>query len=363
MNDSCVISKFEFGIVKQRLSAPYRLSFATLEYIDSIWVYIEDEEGQKGLGDAVPLLGYGNESTRDIVQWIYDFRQECIGKSIKVSFQKLYQQAHLHPFAVSAVASAIDFRHWGQNLSILKPISLVYPISSGPKDEIIAGQIEDGFSKGFRHFKVKVGINLEEDIRTGQYLLNNYADGCTFRFDANQAYNLEEAKAFCKQLEPFCGPGFQWLEQPLPIKDWESMAILSSVTSLPLMLDESIYQKEDILRAIDIGCSAIKLKLFKHPGLDELLRLARLAFSHGLKLTLGNGVSSDIGNLCEALVVSMDSELYSPGLECNGYNKLVANLAFPQLQINNKGQLYWKNSQAIDFDRILSHLQRASKKT
>ena len=92
MNDSCVISKFEFGIVKQRLTSPYRLSFATLEYIDSIWVYIEDEEGQKGLGEAVPLLGYGNESTQDIVRWINDFRQECIGKSIKVSFQKLYQQ-------------------------------------------------------------------------------------------------------------------------------------------------------------------------------------------------------------------------------------------------------------------------------
>ena len=66
------------------------------------------------------------------------------------------------------------------------------------------------------------------------------------------------------------------------------------------MLDESIMNKQDIIEAIDCGVSYIKLKLAKFGSIFRMLEVMRFAEERGLKVIIGNGVSTGISCYIEA---------------------------------------------------------------
>ncbi len=88
------------------------------------------------------------------------------------------------------------------------------------------------------------------------------------------------------------------------------------------MLDESICDLDDLSRAADIGVQFVKLKLYKHAGISHTLQLAQEANRLGLRVVFGNGVSTDVGNMAEALLWSCRPELFHGAFEGNGFAKL-----------------------------------------
>lgn len=360
INPSSVITEFQFGVVSRALREPYVLSFATVKHIDSVWVFAEDNSGIKGIGEAVALFGYGSERLETIEEVLGDIRQELVGADLDRWFATLEEIGKSYPFAASAAATALDFITWGGAIPAVRPIRLVCPIGAKGREKDVASQVERGLAQGYRHFKMKVGRTLENDIRSSRFMLREYVGkDVTVRFDANQAYSLEEAVTYCSALEDLMRDGLLWLEQPLDKDDWDGMKTLCRRVPFPLILDECIYDEDDVVRAKDVGCTGIKLKLFKHLGMDACLRLARAAHDYGLKVIMGNGVASDIGNLCEALVISSASDLFVEGAECNGYVKLVSNIAFPHLVLRS-GSLVWDGPPVIDLDAAKNLLREES---
>lgn len=356
-----IITEFQFGVVSRALREPYVLSFTKVKHIDSVWVFAEDNSGVKGIGEAVALFGYGSERLETIEEVLGDIRQELVGADLDRWFARLEEIGKLYPFAASAAATALDFITWHGAMPTVRPIGLVYPISARDRVKDVASQVECGLTQGYRHFKMKVGRILKNDIRSSRFVLQEYVGNkdITVRFDANQAYSLEEAVTYCSALEDLIRDGLLWLEQPLDKDDWEGMKTLCRRVSFPLILDECIYDEDDLARAKDVGCTGIKLKLFKHRGMDVCLKLARAAQNYGLKVVMGNGVASDIGNLCEALVISSASDLFVEGAECNGYVKLVGNIAFPHLVLRS-GSLVWDGPPVIDLDTAQKVLHEES---
>jgi len=354
------ISDLRYGLIQRDLLAPYVLSFRKVERIESVWVWIKDSNGHMGLGEAVPLPGYGQENAADILAFLAWFCRTCRVMDVVAVQSFLAQNAHKAPFAVSAIGAALDFRLWNNDSVCLEPLPLVFPIAAQASARELTEQVELGLAQGYRHFKVKTGRDVRSDIFTARYLLDRYSEECTFRFDANQAYTYDEVVTFCSSFEKQPRSSLLWLEQPLKADDWSGMERLCRVVDFPLMLDESIYDEASIVRARDIGCTAVKLKLFKHRGLESCLRLARCAASLDLTVTLGNGVSSDIGNLGEALVADRSPQIFSAALECNGYIKLRNHVAFPQLQLDNYGRLVWYGTFPVDLAPILAQLENAS---
>jgi L-alanine-DL-glutamate epimerase-like enolase superfamily enzyme len=354
------IKSITFGLITKRLKQPYQLSFAKIEKLNSLWVLIEDETGQIGLGEAVPLPGYGTETIETIIDAIRQAKSQIIGSHFSTAMKKMTLRAKQHPFSASAVATALDFREWTSKLKRIKPIELVCPISSDGNINSIAAQIQNGIKFGYRHFKMKIGRDLKTDISSTILALNEYIKGeHTLRCDANQGYSSQDALDFCRSIEKHQNKNFLWLEQPLPQANWNEIKVLCKRTSIPIMLDESIYNRSDIYRAKSIGCAAIKLKLFKCAGLDACLKLAGIAYNLGLKVVLGNGVASDIGNFCEALVIASDPELFVSGAECNGFIKLKNRILFKQLDMQ-RGSLVWRGSCQLNLEEAMETLQNSS---
>ncbi len=357
-----VINSIEFGIVNKNLLKPYELSFTTVSSIYSLWVCAIDNNGEIGLGEAVPLPGYGCETLESIIQFVKRIIPKLIGLSQKEIILKLLPHFPNNAFAASAIATAIEFPAWSHKICKINPVPLVYPLSASTSKIKMATQITNGLKKGYKHFKMKIGRNFEADLISGQFVLKEF-DGldCTFRFDANQAYTVKQAEKFCRYLEQAASGTALWLEQPLDQNAWDETEVLCAKTSIPIMLDESIYDEVDLRRAKKIGCAAVKLKLFKHAGLSECLRLANIAKNMGLNVTIGNGVSSDIGNLCEALIINEAPDLFVSGSECNGFTKLKEKVAFDQLSLSS-GKLIWENVNDISLAEIITSIKSQSLK-
>ena len=138
----------------------------------------------------------------------------------------------------------------------------------------------------------------------------------------------------------------EYVEQPLDINAWDDCEKLLRQSEIAIMLDESISNEDDIRLAAKIGVSHIKLKLFKHGGISETGNLALIAKKLGLKVILGNGVSTDIGNIAEAYIYNMFRSQFEKTTEANGFTKCVFSLTNnPPKLTGNK--LMWKYSDSL----------------
>jgi L-alanine-DL-glutamate epimerase-like enolase superfamily enzyme len=136
------------------------------------------------------------------------------------------------------------------------------------------------------------------------------------RIDANQGYSTVDACRFAGALDP---QGIELLEQTCRAGDWEAAAAVAKVSTVPMMLDESIYTLDDVERAAKLGAAAyIKFKLMKAGGCEKLARALDRIRELGMTPVLGNGVACDIGCWME---VRMAGELIDNTGEMNGFLK------------------------------------------
>lgn len=81
----------------------------------------------------------------------------------------------------------------------------------GYSDEKVRGLVREALAKGWTHFKMKVGRNLEDDVRRARLLREEIGCDRCLMMDANQVWDVREAIACMKELSPFHP---HWIEEP-----------------------------------------------------------------------------------------------------------------------------------------------------
>ncbi|MDO8290468.1 MAG: L-fuconate dehydratase [Parvibaculum sp.] len=81
----------------------------------------------------------------------------------------------------------------------------------GYDDATVRRAASEAYDKGFRHFKLKVGQNIEDDKRRARILRDVIGNNARLMFDANQVWEVSEAIASMVQLAEF-DPWF--IEEP-----------------------------------------------------------------------------------------------------------------------------------------------------
>ncbi|MBT7852672.1 MAG: hypothetical protein HN675_05075 [Opitutae bacterium] len=315
------------------LIRPYELSFAKLHSFETLLLHLTFSNGEKSVGEVVPLTGYTDETVGVVLATVNEWLPRIINDSIERIRKFTSSQIASHPCASSLVLCAIDAFRMSDELGTHPngSVPLVFAVSStNPK---LAQTIDSAIARGYKTIKVKIGKDFTNDVKALQILKLSMQSGVKIRFDANQAFSYEEAAIFLHSVEnTLRRSSVELVEQPLPLDQWEQMAQLIRETKIPLMLDESIYSVEDVNRAAKIGCKWIKLKLCKQGGINELIDLARHAKSRGLSVVIGNGVATDISNLLELQVYNSFKYIFSGASESNGYLKIKKNLVNNNLE-------------------------------
>ena len=134
-----------------------------------------------------------------------------------------------------------------------------------------------GSPRGLDHDRQLVQATVEE--------LERWPGSVDVQIDANGGWDLTQAMVMAPWLRD---QGAVLLEQPLPAApdDHEVYAALRPHCPLPLVVDESCWTIQDLIRLAP-HVDGVNLKLLKHGGLSRTLLMARVARELGLQLMLG----------------------------------------------------------------------------
>jgi L-alanine-DL-glutamate epimerase-like enolase superfamily enzyme len=167
------------------------------------------------------------------------------------------------------------------------PLYVAIPL--GPVDatvEAVSGQLAEGIHR----FQLKLGADPREDAERVTAVVEATSAGETVIADANGGYRLQDAVVAARLLE---GMPRTFYEQPC--ESLEECLYVRRLTTLPMVLDESITDVHSLLRAWSAnGMEAINLKVSKVGGLTKAKQIRDLAEQLGLRLTIEDTWGGDL---------------------------------------------------------------------
>ncbi len=153
-------------------------------------------------------------------------------------------------------------------------------------------------ARGFRIFKIKTGVDMDEDFRRLE-AVRKAAPGCAVYLDANCAYTAAEAEKFLKALMRR-GIRPAVVEQPVKKDDFDGLAYLSRKLPMPVCADESAYSLDDVFRLLRRDAvTAVNIKLTKL-GFLRAREVWALARAKGVKLMMGEMLESELASCAAA---------------------------------------------------------------
>ncbi|HUR72500.1 MAG TPA: mandelate racemase/muconate lactonizing enzyme family protein [Candidatus Limnocylindrales bacterium] len=181
----------------------------------------------------------------------------------------------------------------------------------------VARRARDFADQGFHGVKIKVGFDLDQDIRIVRAVRQELGRDFIVMTDANQGYSIDVA---INAAQAFADAGAFWLEEPLFVEDIEGHAILRQRGNTPIAVGENLHMayafENFILRgAVDF----IQPDVARAGGITEIRKITALAARHHVPVsfhTWGDGVALAASvHLCAAVQDCIVMELdytYNP---------------------------------------------------
>ena len=146
--------------------------------------------------------------------------------------------------------------------------------------------------QGYRHVKVKIGLDEKRDLETVRRVRDSIGDDVFLSADANQAYAPMQAVRILRQLE---NVSLGLVEQPVRRDDVRGMAFVRQNVSVPIMADEGIETATDALRHIEAGAmDAVSIKLWKMGGLYRGRDIASVCNAANVHVHVGSTAGSQL---------------------------------------------------------------------
>lgn len=311
-----ILEHLTLWLLRLPLVKPYKLAFGVIDAFDTIIVKAEGD-GRQGFGEATILTGYTNETIGSSWPVCQAIAADATGRDSAQAKEFADGWRRDAPFAATAVVTAIEMMEGHPLLTGDKETSVaLLAIVNETEGSALEQEIEARLEEGYGTLKVKVGFDPQADLRRVAFIQGRVAGRAQVRLDGNQGYDQAQAVTFAAALNP---DGIELFEQPCPAGDWPAAQAVARASTVPMMLDESIYALSDIDRAARLNAARfIKLKLMKAGGLDRLTRGLKRIRELGMTPVLGNGVASEVGCWMEGCVAAAHLDNAS---EMNGFLK------------------------------------------
>lgn len=152
--------------------------------------------------------------------------------------------------------------------------------------EQFLAQAEVYIARGFRDLKVRIGAGaFHDDLWRLSQLRERFGEGIKLAVDANGAWGRADAEERIAQLAQF---DLAYVEQPIPAGDFDLLLALAEKSPVPLMLDESVSNLEDVEAIVQAsGRLWAHLKLVKLGGIAPTLRAAATLRRNNIPFMIG----------------------------------------------------------------------------
>jgi L-alanine-DL-glutamate epimerase-like enolase superfamily enzyme len=278
-----------------------------LEAADHVLVRVHTDAGVVGVAEATPRPTIYGESQASILHAIREWFAPMVigldpGHTEKVWTR--FESIHWNPTAKGAIdlalcdaaARARGVPLWemlGGNSDRL-PVSWMLGMRSIPE------MVQEGAemrAKGFRAFKVKVGVDPEKDVQLIKALRENLGSDVLLYADANMAYSVTTAVRTLRRMEE---SGLAFVEEPVPVWDQKGRLKVARALSIPIMGDESVFTPQDVAREIELGAIGIISIKTPRTGYSLSLKIVNLAETAGIPCLMGTQAETGVGTLASA---------------------------------------------------------------
>ena len=270
--------------------------------LPSTVVRIRTDEGVDGFGETCPLgpaylPGFG-DGARAALRELAPALLGVDPRNLGLVGEAVDRALRGHEYAKSAVDVACwDVLGKTAGLSVAtllggvrqESFPLYVAIPLGPVDATVEA-VRAQLAEGLHRFQLKLGADPREDAERVAAVVEATGNDEIVIADANGGYRLQDAVVAARLLE---GMPRTFYEQPCA--SLEECLYVRRLTTLPMILDESIADVRSLLRAWSAnGMEAINLKVSKVGGLTRAKLVRDLAEELGLRLTIEDTWGGDL---------------------------------------------------------------------
>jgi L-fuconate dehydratase len=151
----------------------------------------------------------------------------------------------------------------------------------GYADEKVARLVSEALRDGFGHLKLKVGVDLQEDVRRLALVRELAGPGVKLSVDANQAWERDEAIAWVAALAPY---DVYWVEEPTSPDDvLAHAAIVRAVHPVKVATGEHMANRVMFKQFLAAGALGVcQLDACRVAGVNENVAILLLAAKFGV---------------------------------------------------------------------------------
>ena len=294
------ITAIEIGKIAIPLKTPFITALRRVDVAEDLVVKVHTDDGHTGYGNApatVVITGDSHESVAAAIRY-------TIGpKLISEDILDTIHQSMVHNTSAKAALDMAVHDLFGQRYGL--PL---YRFFGGRKTRIAsdltisindpAGMAADAcqaVALGYRHLKLKVGIDPAIDFQRVAAIRQAVGLDITIRLDANQGWKPKEAIRLIGRMED-AGLDIELVEQPVAAADFEGLKQVTDHVATDIMADESAFSAKDVFRLLAMrACDLINIKLMKAGGLGPAAQIAAMADAAGVGCMMGCMLESKVG--------------------------------------------------------------------
>src|SRR5947208_7576528 len=153
----------------------------------------------------------------------------------------------------------------------------------GYPDEKIRRLCREGVARGWSHFKIKVGRDLEDDLRRAAVVRGEIGQGKKLMLDANQVWDVSQAIACMRELARF-DPW--WIEEPTSPDDVLGHATIArAIAPIGVATGEACQNRVVFKQLLQAGAiSFCQIDSCRLGGVNENLAVILMAAKFGVPL-------------------------------------------------------------------------------
>ena len=302
------ITDVEVVPIRVPYATPVKIATGVLTSADNVLVKLITDKGPVGLGETQPLPVFQgcSETQESVVQVIQNtYRPVLLGRDpadIERIMEDLDAAVRGCAYAVTAVGDGLyDLVARSLNIPLYRllgglywsRIEMVWSVGMKSTEEM-EREARWALDQGYQKLKIKVGSpDPKEDVEHAFAVRKILGKDLSFRVDANAGYRFKDALNVIRAMRDV---NLEFVEQPLPVWDYDGLAKLSNMIDIPIMADESCNTMQSAMELAKRGAVSIfDIKLAKNGGIYHARKIAAIAQASNIPLYAGNQPSTSVG--------------------------------------------------------------------
>ncbi len=273
----------------------------SVQVFDSTVVKVETEEGLSGHGEVCPLgPAYLPAYAAGARAGIAELAPHLLGEDptqLERLNRRMDQALKGHPYAKSAIDMACwDILGQAAGLPVCSLLGgrygddfILYRAISQESPEAMAAKVSGYREEGYRRFQLKVGSDVETDIRRIEQVSQQLQPGDILVADANTGWLPHEAARVVRAVRDVD----VYIEQPC--LSYEECLSIRRRTDHAFVLDETIDSIPVLMRALaEQAMDVVNIKISKFGGLTRARQARDLCVQSGIAMTIEDSWGGDI---------------------------------------------------------------------